>query len=90
MRTFQVPNENSVRVVLERATGVLGIRSTPAGASITINGQLRAERTPTRITLPEGKYRLVVSKDGVSSEETEVEVREGATRTINYDFQERR
>jgi hypothetical protein len=90
MRTFQVPDEKAVKVVLERSTGVLGIRSTPPGASITINGQLRAEKTPTLITLPEGKYRLLVSRDGVSSEETEVEVREGSTRTINYDFQERR
>ena len=90
MRTFQVPDERSVKVVLERAAGLLGIRSTPTGASITINGQLRAEKTPAMLTLPEGKYRLVVSRDGVSSEETEVEVKEGATRTINYDFQERR
>jgi serine/threonine-protein kinase len=90
MRTFQVPDENSIKVLLERATGVLGIRSTPPGATININGQQRVEKTPARIILPAGKYRLVVSRDGVSSEESEVEVKEGSTQMINYDFQERR
>lgn len=44
--------------------GLIYIDSAPDGARITINGKLQDSKTNTRISLPEGKYTLEISKDG--------------------------
>jgi hypothetical protein len=44
--------------------GLVYIDSAPDGAKIKINGEERKSTTNTRISLPEGKYDLEISKDG--------------------------
>jgi hypothetical protein len=49
---------------LDAAVGTVFIRSEPDGAAIYVNGQLRTERTPARLTLPTGSHSIELVRDG--------------------------
>jgi serine/threonine-protein kinase len=77
LRIVEVTSPKELFINLTQPTGTLRVESDPPGARILINGELRAESTPTTFTLPAGKYVLTVSKDGRRAEQA-VEVKDGS------------
>ena len=59
---------------LRARPATLRVTSTPAGASIRIDGQVRGESTPAELQLPPGSHRVEVSLAGHQSASTTVEV----------------
>lgn len=59
-----------------KKTGLLVIRSIPAGAFVTLDNRLRPERTPARLKLPAGTYSIKVDKSGLRPFEKQVRVDE--------------
>jgi serine/threonine-protein kinase len=82
-RIFQVPQDREVLITLERSLGTLTIRTTPAGASIFLNGQERREKTPASLTLPTGRYHLELVKEGLRKEQYDVDVKDGVVSNID-------
>ena len=86
-RVINLPSDASVSLDLERSFGTLNVVSSPPGATILINGQIRPERTPAVLKLPPGPYRLqVVSGEAKSNEET-VNIRDGAVVQRKYEVE---
>jgi len=81
-RIFYTPQDSDVFLTMDKTQGVLSITSAPAGASITLNGQQQAQRTPAALPVPAGNYTVKVSRDGAQAQ-TEVSVRDGELRSIN-------
>lgn len=77
-RILQVPDQTEVNATLEAATGKLSLVTTPPGAEIRVDGALRAERTPTVLTLPVGKHRITITLPGNDPKERDIEITEGA------------
>jgi PEGA domain-containing protein len=86
-RIFELPQQPSQNLVLEKAAGLLTVTSTPPGATIFINGQEHPQKTPAMIPLAVGKYKIAVVKDGFPRDEGDVEVRDGRTATLNVELQ---
>jgi hypothetical protein len=63
-------------VNLRSAAGTLMLSTTPAGASIYINGQIRPEKTPAQLNLPPGRYAVTVEREG-KRETQQIEIRGG-------------
>ena len=55
-------------------TGILAVSSSPKAASIFVNGVLKGV-TDTNLTLPPGKYKVEIKKDGYSSWSQEITLR---------------
>ena len=85
-RSFEVSGESTVPVDLAEAVGFLIVNSTPPGATVSINGQDRPDKTPARFKLRPGTYQLVVSHDGQRDTPTAI-VKDGVTLTVNVNFQ---
>jgi hypothetical protein len=81
-----VPDELEVTFELERLTGTLAVVSNPPGASILINGSLRPEKTPARIALPAGTYKITVQLDGRPPLEDTVQIRDQVITTFKVDW----
>jgi len=62
IRTIQVRRGVNPPIMLtpEVQTAILNIESMPKGASIRVNGELRAEVTPAELALPVGDYAIAV------------------------------
>ncbi len=75
-RTFAAGSEPEmiVEIGLEDARVQLLLSSQPDGADIYIDGRLISQKTNAKIPLPEGTYRIRVSKDGVGQAEQVVQV----------------
>lgn len=86
LRIFEVPAEREIFLPLERRTGHLSIRSNPPGASISINGEARPEKTPVTLSLPAGKYRVGVGSAGRLQEMTDVEIKDGDLKNLIIDW----
>jgi serine/threonine protein kinase len=82
-RIIELPQDSAVSLDLERLAGTLSVTSTPAGASIYIDGQLRPEKTPAVLKLPVGTYKLQVVKDNLKYEEP-VQIRDGSMSHREY------
>lgn len=63
----------------EVKTGRLAIRTTPADATLFVNGEKQAETTPLTLELTPGKYRLTFAKDGYKQQNELVVVKAEAT-----------
>jgi hypothetical protein len=74
-RIIRVPDVTDVTIRLDQATGTLAITSNPPGASVFINGQPRAEKTPSMVKLPAGKYEIRLTLAGRPDFNETVEVR---------------
>ena len=85
-RSFEVSSESSVPVDLPEAIGFLVVNSNPPGATVSINGQERPDKTPARFRLKAGSYQLVVTHDGQRDTPTAI-VKDGVTLTLNVNFQ---
>lgn len=86
LRILETPRDNDVFLNLDRNSGAVVVRSEPRGATIYVNGQQRAERTPAMLNLPTGRYTLeVVGADG-QRERQEINVRDGAITNVSVSF----
>jgi hypothetical protein len=81
LRIFQTPSETELFLNLDRSTGTVVVRSEPPGASIVIDGQPRAERTPAMLTLPVGTHTLEVVGSG-GRESQQITVRDAAITNV--------
>jgi len=75
-RTFEAgaDSEMIVEIQLEDSRVQLLITSEPSGASIYVDGRLMPQKTDAKIPLPEGTYRIRVSKADVGEAEQVVQV----------------
>ncbi|MBS1825159.1 MAG: serine/threonine protein kinase [Acidobacteria bacterium] len=85
-RILLVPEETSAVVALDRALGTLTIRTTPAGATIVIDGVERAEKTPASLTLPVGRHKLEVIRQGLAKQEQDVLIKDRVTTAIDLSW----
>lgn len=86
VRGVEVPRESSVRLVLQRRTGTLMVRSSPPGATIMVNGKEWPSKTPAMLTLAAGKYKLGFTLEGHRPESHEVEIRDGAVANLDINW----
>jgi serine/threonine protein kinase len=86
-RIFEIPRDADYSVHLERKAGTLSVTSDPPGATIILNGEPRAERTPAVFTLPVGSYRLQVVSGNVKTDEETVVIRDGGLSQRRYTLQ---
>ncbi|MDP1932898.1 MAG: PEGA domain-containing protein [Gammaproteobacteria bacterium] len=62
-------------VVLERADGLVFIRSQPSGANVTINGQFRGQ-TPIEVALPPGRtHEITLFRSGFDAASRSIQTR---------------
>ena len=75
-RTFEAgaDSEMIVEIQLEDSRIQLLITSEPSGADIYVDGRLMPQKTDAKIPLPEGTYRVRVSKSGIGEAEQVVQV----------------
>ncbi|MFN7938533.1 MAG: protein kinase [Bryobacteraceae bacterium] len=85
-RILLVPEERSAVMALDRALGTLTIRTTPAGATIVIDGVERAEKTPASLTLSVGKHKLEVVRQGFAKQEQDVLIKDRVTTAIEFSW----
>jgi formylglycine-generating enzyme required for sulfatase activity len=70
-------------IYLRQADGLVSLRSSPAGASIMVNGSYRGQ-TPSELELAPGKsYRVELSKAGFQKVTRAIKVESGASQQIN-------
>jgi hypothetical protein len=86
-RIFQLPQEPSLNLTLDKQVGTLAVTSTPSGATIFINGHEHPQKTPAMIPLAVGKYKVALVKEGYPRDEGDVDVRDGRTATLNVELQ---
>jgi serine/threonine protein kinase len=84
-RVFNVPQEREIFLQLIKAAGTLSVTSNPPGASIEINGELQAKRTPAIFNFPPGTYRVKVTRNGASLD-FDVQIRDGELINKKVDF----
>jgi hypothetical protein len=65
-------------ITLRPIGGTLLVSSTPAGATLTVNGQSTSRVTPAQLNLAPGSYTITVRKDGQEATE-QVVIRSGVT-----------
>ncbi len=68
-------------ISLRKTAGVLMITTVPPGATITINGKVQGQTTPSQFNLPPGTYTVKVDKNGRSAVDR-VEIRNGNTNFV--------
>ncbi len=88
-KIFNLPQDSSMSLTLERMMGRLSVRTTPPGASIYVNGEPRGEKTPAMFSLPAGKYRIAVVKEGLPKQEDDVVVRDGGIADLELNWGQR-
>ncbi len=86
-RILLVPEETSVAMVLEQALGTLRVVTTPPGATVVIDGAERTEKSPTSITLPAGRHKLEVLRQGFAKQEQEITIKDRVTTLIEFSWQ---
>ncbi len=68
------------------ATGIVELRSTPPGATVTADGAPVGGQTPTSFRLGVGTHILVIALSGYQSSQRQVTVTENATTTMNVNL----
>ena len=86
LRIFEVPADTELFLNMDRASGTVMVRSQPQGATIIVDGQQRAERTPAMLTLAAGAHTIEVVHDG-QRETHKVNVADSAISHIGVTFQ---
>lgn len=85
-KIFNLPAESKVNIALRRQTGQVAVSSTPAGATIIVDGQEQAEKTPAILTLPVGKHKITVSLSGRGEKSREFNIDDGAQLDYSVNF----
>ncbi|MBI4873475.1 MAG: serine/threonine protein kinase [Acidobacteria bacterium] len=88
-KIFTLPQEATMSLTMERMMGRLSVRTSPPGASIYVNGEARPEKTPAIFSLPAGKYRIGVTKEGLPKQEDDVLVRDGGLADLEWNWGQR-
>lgn len=83
---FEIPGEVLLFFRMELRTGQLSIKTVPPGATISVNGQQRPEKTPAILNLPPGKYRIGLTLAGHPPDEQEIDIREGTLKNYVVDW----
>ncbi len=86
LRTVQSPGDSHIQAALEARSGTVMLRSTPAGATVLVDGRELPSRTPTIVTLPAGKHHVVFRREGVPDETATIEVRDGAVANLDVNW----
>ena len=73
-------------IVLRATAGTLMVTSTPAGATVDVNGHRMTQTTPATIALAAGAYRVTVGKDGKQAT-SNVDIRNGAISYLKVTLQ---
>jgi hypothetical protein len=71
---------------MEQTTGTLMVRSDPAGANIVVDGQTRQEKTPAMLTLPVGRHRVEIVKEGFKRDVEEVQIKDSVITNIDVNW----
>ncbi len=83
---IDVPERSSLDVKLERQAGRVMVKSDPPGATIFVDGKQWPSQTPTILSLPVGRHKLQVTKEGLLADESEVDVRDGAVSELEVNW----
>lgn len=86
LKVTNVPDRLAVSFDLERRVGTVMVRSNPPGAAILVDGQEWSSKTPTMMTLPAGKHKVVVRKEGYRDEDSDIDVRDGAVMNLDINW----
>ena len=86
LKIFEVPKQTEILIELQRSTGMLAVRTNPTGASISVDGQERKDKTPAMISLNAGKHHIAVSLPGYAKKEYEVEIKDSATADMEVNW----
>ncbi len=86
LRIVDAPGDEQVFLSLDRMAGTLMVQSEPRGATISINGQARAEKTPAMIGVPEGSYRVDLDLEG-KRQTKEVVVKDSSITNVAVSFE---
>ena len=84
-RVFNVPQDGDIFLQLNKTVASLSITSSPAGATIEINGEMQNKRTPSLFTLAPGNYHLRVARNGAFLD-FDVQLRDGEFISRNVTF----
>jgi hypothetical protein len=68
---------------IKKMPGKIHVETTPAGATVVVDGYAEAQATPVDVSISPGRHSLHVSKDGQESQDREVEVALGSHTDIN-------
>jgi len=85
LRIFEMTGPREIFLNLTRQTGTVRVETTPPGAQIILNGQVRQETTPATLVLPAGKYEIQVVKNGQKDQQS-IELKEGALLRVSFQF----
>jgi serine/threonine-protein kinase len=85
LRIFEAPREAEIFINLDRSTGTVMVRSDPPGATISVDGQVRSERTPAVLHLSAGPHSIAVERNGQQESQT-VTVRDSAISNVTVSF----
>ncbi len=76
LRVLNVPGDQALTFGLEERLGSLYISTTPAGATIYVDGKLMGNKTPAMLRLRAGQHRIRLSLEGQGEKETTLTIRE--------------
>ena len=85
-RIIRVPDLTELTVNLERQAGTLAVSTTPAGASIFIDGELRREKSPVMIKLPVGEYDVRVEIPGRPPVSEKIQIGDQTIKTFSVEW----
>jgi serine/threonine protein kinase len=86
LRVVETPKDEEVVITLEKSVGTLAVKSSPPGATISVNGTEQPNKTPAILQLPVGHYRLQLSKEGFSNYAEEVEVKDAVITNVDVNW----
>jgi hypothetical protein len=77
-----------VSVELDPLGGTLAVSTKPPGATISVDGVVQTKKTPAILKLAPGNRQVVLSLPGHPPHEETVEIRDGITWGLSFDFGE--
>jgi len=73
-------------VALEKSVGTLAVKSTPAGATIVVDGSEQTNKTPAILQLPIGHHRLQLTKEGFAPYSEDVDVKDSVITNVDVNW----
>jgi len=81
-RSLKVPGQSRIAADFEKPMGTVVVSSTPEGASVRIDGRDTGQKTPAKMNLSPGTYKLEVILNGLPVQTQEVTVKNGVVQTL--------
>ncbi|MEW5976095.1 MAG: protein kinase [Acidobacteriota bacterium] len=72
-----------VNIFLVPASGILKVTTVPPGAQVYVDGELKAESTPTTLKLSAGPRRVTLRRQGFKDSEQVIEIEDNTVTTLN-------